>query len=82
MEDILREFSRNPIKSLRNGLNPYSYGRYTARTNINSHVGYKRVLILILMEDILRGYETRRKRTLTKVLILILMEDILREVNI
>ena len=64
------------------GLNPCFNGRYSQRTmKVELQCG-DTVLILVVMEDTLRGLPRLSKRIIFGVLILVVMEDTLREQDI
>ncbi len=72
------------IKTNQNyGLNPCSNGRCSASSSAHGWPSPRGgVLILVLMEDALRGEEIRRRiNGYLGVLILVLMEDALRDVE-
>ena len=60
-------------------LNPCFNGRYSQSVWISPYRIYPMVLILVLMEDTLRGSMETRAIVILYVLILVLMEDTLRE---
>ena len=80
MEDTLRAWVVAYSFELVDCLNPCFKGRYS-QSQIGSR-GYSAqigVLILVLMEDTLRGSSKVMKTNFNLVLILVLMEDTLRE---
>ena len=60
-------------------LNPCFNGRYSQSCQGPGGYSQRRVLILVLMEDTLRGFLEEYKKAVYGVLILVLMEDTLRE---
>ena len=78
MEDTLRVYGKLGKHELLYCLNPCFNGRYSQRGLLNTNLGTKRVvLILVLMEDTLRDANTV-ENVKKVVLILVLMEDTLR----
>ena len=81
MEDTLRGESKVIFVSLFSSLNPCFNGRYSQSVSWNKKTIVVQVLILVLMEDTLRGLLLFSLVVLHLVLILVLMEDTLREID-
>ena len=79
MEDTLRDFNESNNVTRAHCLNPCFNGRYSQSVWISPYRIYPMVLILVLMEDTLRGSMETRAIVILYVLILVLMEDTLRE---
>ena len=79
MEDTLRVLWRQLTVSESHCLNPCFNGRYSQSLKFTIMNKFGKVLILVLMEDTLRGVDSvLRISVVTMVLILVLMEDTLR----
>ena len=79
MEDTLRVGNGQQRYEYQESLNPCFNGRYSQRSLNQTDVLPCSVLILVLMEDTLRGSTRQQFVLLYQVLILVLMEDTLRE---
>ena len=81
MEDTLRVMGKTILFEEEASLNPCFNGRYSQRLIKIPIQDLHLVLILVLMEDTLRGLQLKLLLVGQQVLILVLMEDTLRGVK-